>query len=389
MRLWHRKAPQKSRPARPRMTVIATAVGLALAAGISSAAAAGTAEATISSCRAVQVPVNIPGVSTPGQITGDYCVPRVSNGYVLLMVAGGAENAAYWNMPGLSNYSLTEAAAREGYATFAIDRLGTGRSTIPSSSTLVTYAAQVSTVNQVDTALRRDPALFGHEWDRIIGMGHSLGSGTIVGVAAAYPADFNALVITGYGPEVSPETAQLNALYQVPASTVTSVCVQPSPCTGVGYLTVLPSGIADSGLFYDPGTSPAALAAAAQYEGLLSKTELLTRPQGAAAEAQGALIKVPVLVVDGQYDRHYCEDNPINEPPSIGANCATQQAFNAYETPLFPNACLATSTIAQSGHAIQEEKAAPWANRLYLNWLHATLLGRTHCATTGVYANFR
>ena len=383
MRLRHREAPTERHPTQPRITAIAASIGLAFVMGIPGATAAtSTPEAPFTPCRTVQIPVNIPGVSTAGQITGDYCVPRATNGDVLLMVAGGSENAAYWNMPGVSStYSLVKAATSEGYATFAIDRLGTGRSTIPTSSAMVTYAAQVSTVHQVVIALRRK-----FRWNKVIGVGHSLGSGAVVGVAADYPADFNALIMTGYGPAVSPETAQLNALYQVPASTVPSVCAQPSPCTAAGYLTVLPSGIADSGLFYGPDTTTAALSATAKHEGLLSQTELLTRPQGAAAEAQGALIKIPVLVADGQYDRHYCENNPIDEPPSIGPNCATQKSFNSYETPLFPHACLATSIIIGSGHAIQEEKAAPAANRLYLSWLHATL-GRAQCAVSGVYTN--
>lgn len=303
----------------------------------------------------------------------------VTNGGVLLMVAGGAENATYWNMPGLPQYSLVNAATRDGYAVLAIDRLGAGRSTIPSSSTLVTYAAQVSTVNQVAVALRQDTSLFRRSWGDVIGVGHSLGSGTLAGVAAEHPDDFNALVITGYGAEVSPETAQLNAIYQAPASTVFP------KFSGLddGYLTVKPAGIAESGLFYGPGTASDALAAAAAHEGLLSKTELLTRPQGAAAEEQGALISVPVLVADGQYDRHYCENNPIDEPPSIGANCATQDAFNAYARTLFSHAHLSTSLIAASGHSIQEEEAAPSANRLYLAWLDKTLFGHIRCAAIG------
>lgn len=329
----------------------------------------------------MRIPVDIPNVSSPAQITGDYCLPPISNGHVLLMVAGGTENAAYWDMPGLADDSLVKAATRDGYAVLAIDRLGTGRSTIPSSSTLVTYAAQVSTVHQVAVALHRDARLFGRQWSEVTGVGHSLGSGTLVGVAAQYPEDFNALIITGYGAQVSPETAQLNALYQVAASTVPSrylcsACLSSS--LDDGYRTVLPGAIADSGLFYGPGTTPAALAAAAKYEGLVSKTELSTRPQGTSAEAQGTLIKLPVLVADGQYDEHYCEDNPIDAPPSIGPNCITQQAFNTYERALLPHALLATSLIPDSGHAIEEEKAAPGANALFLGWLRATEFGHPH-----------
>lgn len=386
MHLWHPHAKAGTRAARP-LRVLAAALGLSLAAVIPSASATSGITGGFLFCRTVRVPVEIPGLTARGQITGDYCVPLFSNGDVLLMVAGGTENAAYWNMPGLGSDSLVKTAASDGYASFAIDRLGTGRSTIPSSSTFVTYAAEVSTVAQVANALHHDPALFGRRWSQVTGVGHSLGSGTLAGVAAHYPTDFNALIITGYGAAVTPQTAQLNALYQVPAETVWSTYAG----LDTGYLTVLPDSLAVSGYFYAPDTTHAALSAAAAHEGLVAKTELLTRPQGAAAEAQGALIKVPVLVVVGQYDRHYCEDNPINEPPSIGAACADQRAFNSYEASLFSNACLATSLIAGSGHAIQEEKVAPSADKLYLNWLHLTVTryGHTRCAVTGVYTNTR
>jgi pimeloyl-ACP methyl ester carboxylesterase len=83
-------------------------------------------------CITVQVPVTIPGVSTASQIIGDFCWPLVSNGTLLLMVGGGGgENADYWNMPGLSGNSLVDAANAQSFATFAIDRIGTGRSTVP------------------------------------------------------------------------------------------------------------------------------------------------------------------------------------------------------------------------------------------------------------------
>jgi hypothetical protein len=69
---------------------------------------------------------------------------------------------------------------------------------------------------------------------------------------------------------------------------------------------------------------------------------------------------------------------------AIAAVCASQAAFYTYERALLPNACLATSIVADSGHAIQLEVAAPRANREFLAWLHATLSGRpAHCAVSG------
>jgi len=119
MRLLHGKTPPNQHPARVRIIAIAGAMSLALAVGLPGATAASAVEAASSSCRAVQVPVNIPDVSAPGHITGDYCTPRFSNGDILLLVSGGSENAAYWDMPGLPSYSLVKAATSDGYAVFA------------------------------------------------------------------------------------------------------------------------------------------------------------------------------------------------------------------------------------------------------------------------------
>jgi pimeloyl-ACP methyl ester carboxylesterase len=361
--------------ARPIAAVAACAAVAAIAAAMAGPAAA---DNDSPSCRTVQVPVTIPGVSTPGEISGDYCVPHAANGTILLAAGGGAENASYWNMPGLPEYSLMRAAQHEGYATLAIDRLGTGSSTIPSSSTLVTYDAVVSTTDQVATALRNGGAPFDQAWKTVVGVGHSLGSGTMAGVAANDPADFDAVILTGYGPAVTPQTGQLNALYQAAANTI----FPQDANLDSGYMTVIPKDVGLAGSFYLPDTDQRALDAQGKYEGLLSKTELTTRPQGTAAETQGALIKVPVLLADGQQDRHYCEDNAITDPPSIGANCATQDAFYAYEHPLLANACLATSVIPNTGHALALERNAGDIDRLLLRWLDATFPDHHHAACT-------
>lgn len=332
------------------------------------------------SCRVVHIPVLIPQVTTPSQITGDICEPVRPSATMLLLVAGGGENADYWNMPGLARNSLVDAATAAGFATLAIDRIGTGRSTFPPSSKLVTYAAEVSTVHQVATALRTDSSLFGRTWGTIVGIGHSLGSGTVLGVAANHPDDVNALILTGYGSTVTPQTLQLGKIYQVPAHTMSAAW------SGLddGYVTVIPSAVEKIGLLYGSGTSKAELAAASAHQGTLSESELSTRPQGAAASAQAAQITMPVLIANGQYDRHYCEGNAIDQPVSFTPQCESSSAFGAYAKALLPNACVATSLVPNSGHAIQEENAAPEANTSYLTWINLTLGGgHAHCTVQG------
>jgi pimeloyl-ACP methyl ester carboxylesterase len=331
-------------------------------------------------CHGVQVPVTIPHAGKPGQITGDLCEPHNDNGTVLLLVAGGGEDADYWNMPGLAGYSLVTAAAKHGFATLAIDRVGTGRSTIPQSSTLVTYAAQVATVDQVVAALRHNRSAFGRTWGTVIGVGHSLGSGTLAGVAAEHQGDLDAMILTGYGAAVTPQTSRLDKLYRVAARTVAARWSALDP----GYVTVVPTAVEKIGLLYGPGTSDTALAAVSAHQGTLSDTELSSGPQGAAASQQAARITIPVLVADGQYDRHYCEGNDVDAAPSLTPACQSAAAFDAYAKKLLPNACLASDLVANSGHAIQEEEAAPAANSMYLAWIMSTTYGGyAHCVLRG------
>ncbi|MEW2501954.1 MULTISPECIES: alpha/beta hydrolase [unclassified Amycolatopsis] len=363
--------------ARRGLVLLLTAV---LAAACSSGPPAAPAQAPAPACRVVKTPVSIPGVAAPGQLTGDLCAPPSGNGTVLLLVAGGGENADYWDLPELRSNSLVRAALAEGYATYALDRLGTGRSTVPASSKAVTYDAQVSTADQVATALRSDAQVFGTTWHTVVGIGHSLGSGTLAGVAAKHAGVLDALILTGYGAAVTPETLQLDKLYQVPARTV------GTRWQGLddGYVTVLPDKVEQIGLVHGPGTDPKALPVIGAHQGILSDTELSSRPQGAAAAAQAARITVPALVAVGQFDRHYCEGNPVGAPPSPTPQCGGAPAFQSYEKKLLPNACLATHLVAGSGHAIQEELAAPAANALYLSWLRTTFGGgKAQCAETG------
>jgi pimeloyl-ACP methyl ester carboxylesterase len=357
----------------------------------SSAAAQAAVGGRAVACRVVHVPVTIP-VTQPGQITGDLCIPTHPStstgsgraGTVLLLVGGGGEDADYWSEPTLPQYSLADAAGAAGYATLAIDRLGTGRSTIPSSSTVVTYAAQVSTVDQVAAALHTNPHQeIGTAYATVIGLGHSLGSGVIGGVAAQHPGALAAIIVTGYGAKVTPQTLVADKLYQKPAAQV-----DPARWGKLdpGYVTVIPSGVSKAGALWPPATTPAAVRVVAAHQGTLSDTELATRPQGAAATRQAAAITIPALVADGDHDVHYCIASPLGATPvTLTPQCGSQQAFLAYERQLLPHACVATALIHNSGHAIQVETAAPAANRLYLAWLAATESGgHARCAITGI-----
>ena len=92
------------------------------------------------------------------------------------------------------HYSAVQKFLGAGYATMAVDRLGSGRSTAP-ASTDVTVTSTVATLHQVVEKLR-DGSL-GASFDSVYFHGHSQGSvfGWVLG--QAYPQDFDAFVIVG------------------------------------------------------------------------------------------------------------------------------------------------------------------------------------------------
>jgi pimeloyl-ACP methyl ester carboxylesterase len=327
-------------------------------------------------CRNVYVSTSIS--SGPVKMYGQYCAPIGPAPQTLqLLVHGGTYDHTYWDFPGFNGqYSYVQAATSAGYATLAVDRLGYGSSTRPASQN-VTFDNEVSTLHAVVQAVRSGS--LGIHVRSIEAIGHSLGSGTIVGEQAAYPGDFNAIILTGYGQQVSPTVAQMNASYFEPANNLPQFAG-----LDVGYETNKPGTRGLGGLYYLPLANPAVVAKDEATEDTVTKTELASRPQGGTV--QTTELTVPVLLADGQYDSHYCLDNAIGAPPHVGANCATPQAFQQSNAAEYPNACFATSLL-NSGHDVDLHITAQQSFRTLLEWSYATVPpfgGQAHCTITGV-----
>lgn len=333
-------------------------------------------------CRNVQVTTEIS--SGPVTLYGRYCAPRAVRPQTLqLLVHGGTYTHSYWDFPGFDGaYSYVDVATNAGYATLAVDRLGYGNSTRPASKD-VTFDNEVSTLHAVVQAVRSGS--LGIHVRRIEAVGHSLGSGTVVGVAAAYPGDFDAIVLTGYGQKVSPTVAQMNALYFEAASNLPRFA---SLGLDDGYRTNKPGTRGLGGLYYLPLADPAVVAKDEATEDTVTTTEITSRPQGGAV--QTTQLTVPVLLADGNYDSHYCLDNAVGAPAHIAPNCATPQAFYQSNAANYPNACFAT-TLLHAGHDINLHVTAQQSFRTLLAWSYATVPpfgGRVRCAVTGTMPVF-
>ncbi|HEY1969819.1 MAG TPA: alpha/beta hydrolase family protein, partial [Pseudonocardia sp.] len=172
-----------------------------------------------SGCRFVDVPmpasvverqiVPVPGAGSvagllggtaPGfTIHGRLCLP--GNGRtpktVMLALHGILYTNAYWNVgfePETYNYSRY--MTRAGYAVFAIDRLGYGRSSKPPAA-LVTLDAQAEVAHQIIGKLRAGE-IGGHRFRRVMLVGYSYGTATSWRETAKYN-DADALLTTAWG----------------------------------------------------------------------------------------------------------------------------------------------------------------------------------------------
>jgi pimeloyl-ACP methyl ester carboxylesterase len=129
--------------------------------------------ATAPHCISTVVPVSAPGVPD-ARIYGELCLPPgPPPSTVQLLVHSTWYNLRSWDTP-QSEYSYVRSALAAGYATFNLDRLGTGRSTKPAAH-LVTIDAVADTINQVVLGLRSG-AVGGNAFSRVVWVGSSFGS---------------------------------------------------------------------------------------------------------------------------------------------------------------------------------------------------------------------
>ena len=125
-------------------------------------------------------------------VSGTLCAPPDAN-TVQVLVPGGFYNRGYWDISVTpERRSFRRAMNNAGYATLAVDRLGTGRSSKP-PSLLLTALTQADAVHQVIQSLRTGGQ--GPRYGRVIVGGHSLGSAISIIEAAVY-RDVDGVLVT-------------------------------------------------------------------------------------------------------------------------------------------------------------------------------------------------
>ncbi|SDN04167.1 alpha/beta hydrolase [Allokutzneria albata] len=336
--------------------VAAAAVALLSTGAVLTPAQASAAEAA---CRDLNIPVSLVDVPLLGfddqTMYGRLCVPAGGSRTLQVLVPGGTYNSAYYDPPGMSeDRSFRKAANKAGYATLAVDRVGSGRSSKPLSA-LLSASAQANAVHHAIQAMRK--GTLGPKFDKIVLVGHSLGSATTIIEAATF-RDVDGVVITGF-------THRVAALTVVPTVAALGPALLDEKMGKVvgldpAYLTT------GKGMRYDAFHRPGPLD-----QQVLDMDEA-TKDLIAAGEIVDAVliglvlpyskrINVPVLVAMGEKDGVFCG--------LLASDCSSAAGLREGEAGYYsPEAKLRTFVLPGYGHSINYAPNAPLLHDAVTGW---------------------
>lgn len=307
-------------------------------------------------CSAYRVPVSLATIG-PAHLYGELCTPRgasLTQNAVQLLVPGSTYNHTYYDMPvPPGTYSYVSQAIAAGYSTFNIDRLATGQSSLP-PSTSYTLDAGVEALQQVVTALRSG-AIGDRPFDTVVWVGHSLGS-SMARSAAANHRDIDAFVLTGISHVVQDSTADddpaADVQFEIPA--IDDPMFRDT-VGDRGYLTTK-TGVRRF-FYYGPNADPAVIAADEAHKDLSTASDALI-PEAVPSQSLSQSVVVPTLLVVGDRDQ-YCTV-PV----------CTSESLLQHEQPYYsPEARLAAIVVPDSGHSVQLHANASRTNASILEWL--------------------
>lgn len=220
------------------------------------------------------------------------------------------------------NFSITEKLVQMGWVVVYYDRVGTGDSTIPYDSSLVTIEATVDVMHQLTSGIRTNTlggGIIGHHVSNVACAGASLGTGYTWEQAVRYPSDCDALVTWGAAHDAPPEfVTKVYPEHFFPAY-LDSVIDDPSlfwdpsrfnplamDFVGMGYVTTSPMESPAPG-----GPAPDDTEWRQYY--FLPVDDLLPNPHIVSVEEQSKSFVSSELLIDSVL-RHALFQNPCGEP---------------------------------------------------------------------------
>ncbi|KAJ5179644.1 alpha/beta-hydrolase [Penicillium capsulatum] len=278
-------------------------------------------------------------------ITAILCEPETYNdaNAVQLLAHGATYNKLYWSGLGLPDdqarqYDWTRFANEKGYATLAIDRLGSGNSSHADPLLEVQATLEAEIIHGVVQQLR-DGKIGNKKFSKVAYVGHSMGS--LIGMRATqlHPQDFDAVILTGWSANFLENFPKIVAGALLPASMAI-----PTRFANLNPLyLVLSVQKAVRHAFYGPDGSfdPAVEQYNWDHRDAVGTGELVSILAGTTITAYAG----PVNVIDGEYDAAFCSPGPkcARDPNTAPVNTA----------PLFPDAKNFTySLIPNTGHCL-------------------------------------
>ncbi|RSM79976.1 alpha/beta hydrolase [Kibdelosporangium aridum] len=287
------------------------------------------------SCRDLNFPVTLTAV--PQTMYGRLCVPTGGANTVQVLIPGGTYNSSYWDIAySPETRSYRRAMNKAGYATVALDRLGTGRSSTP-LSVLLTTITEADVVHQVIQQLRSGAR--GPQFSKVILAGHSFGSGMAIIEAATFH-DVDAVLITGLA-------HRINLGGTIPVFAATLPAILDPKFAGSGhdpaYLTTLPNTRYD--IFHKPGPKvDAAVAFDESTKDTSVHTQAIDLFSLGIILPYSRLIDKPVMIALGQ-DTVFCGP--------LATDCSSAAGIKRTESLYYSAAAdLHTFALQGYGHAI-------------------------------------
>jgi pimeloyl-ACP methyl ester carboxylesterase len=273
---------------------------------------------------------------------------------IQVLLHGGTYSHIYWDFSYQpERYSYVRALTAAGYATLAIDRIGTGESDHPPALE-VSAKSNAFVVHQIVQTLRSGtlhvPSFGRIRGERLMLVGHSLGTSVAIGEAATYH-DVDGLILTGYLHNRGPGLVEFAQDF-IPASSDPHFVGRDIPA---GYLTTRPGARGASYFYYAPATDPAVIAAD---EATKETTTIGEAADFFTSAALSPQIDTPVLVVIGDRDRLFCDD------PSCSAAGTVDREYAFYS----PAARLQVVSIPLSSHILNLHKQAPLWYAIAATW---------------------
>ena len=297
-----------------------------------------------------------PDATDTYQVRGTLCSQGPAAGKTVQLLLHGATYARYyWDFPFQpEHYSYVRAATKRGYVTLNIDRIGNGASDHPDGNS-IDMDSNAFVVHQVVDALRAGQVA-SQSFEKVIVVGHSMGSFITIKYAGSYPDEADGIILTGYLHDVNMDFVNASLLPALYPATLDPKFDGQFP--NFDYLTTLP-GTRGGPFYYLPNVNPQVLALDENLKQTTSVAELNTGP-GMIFDPISLQIEGPVLVVIGEFDYIFCGHL---------LNCSDKAAVQSYEQAFYGDPALVeTAVISDAGHDLNLHTNSDAAFNQMLSW---------------------